>query len=408
MKNISPFAPSSYKITPKIKGVKISVINCGLKKNQKNDLVLIKLDKPSNIFGLFTNSHAPGEPIKWNRKIIKFGKISALIINSGNANVFTGDKGQIAIEKIVNELSKELGVSKKEIYVASTGIIGEQLDYRKILNKIKILNNNLNENSINWFNAADAIRTTDTFPKLDFRKITINKKKVIINGIAKGSGMIAPNMATMLSFIFSNVDIKNNQYFPKFKNAVDDTFNSITVDSDTSTSDMVLFICVNDKNSVKIKKKESNLFFEELQKLMKNLALQIVKDGEGASKFIEVEVKGCKKKTIAKEIALSVANSPLVKTAISGENANWGRIIMAIGKVKSKIDLTEISLSFGINKIIDLGKVIKTLNEKKIQKYLKSKEIKIIIDLNKGNAKSIIWTCDYTKDYININANYKT
>lgn len=408
MKKISPLASSLSKKVPKIKGIKISVVNCGLKKKKKRDLVLIKLDKPSHIFGLFTKSNTPGEPIKWNKKIIKNNKISALIINSGNANVFTGEEGQKAVEIIITELSKELKIPKKEIFMASTGIIGEQLDYKKILHKINILNKNLSDSQKNWGNAADAIRTTDTFPKLDFRKININKKKIIINGIAKGSGMIAPDMATMLSFIFTNVKFNDNQYFSYFKEAVDNTFNSITVDSDTSTSDMVLFVGVNDKDSFEINDIESNLFFKELEKLMKNLAFQIVKDGEGASKFIEIEVKGCKKKSIAKEIALSVANSPLVKTAISGENSNWGRILMAVGKIKSNVDVSKISLFFGTIKIIDSGKAVKDLNENRIQRYMKKSDIKILIDLNKGNFSSVVWTCDFTKEYININANYKT
>ena len=185
MKKISPLASSLSKKVPKIKGIKISVVNCGLKKKKKRDLVLIKLDKPSHIFGLFTKSNTPGEPIKWNKKIIKNNKISALIINSGNANVFTGEEGQKAVEIIITELSKELKIPKKEIFMASTGIIGEQLDYKKILHKINILNKNLSDSQKNWGNAADAIRTTDTFPKLDFKKININKKKLLLMVLQK-------------------------------------------------------------------------------------------------------------------------------------------------------------------------------------------------------------------------------
>ena len=244
----SPLAPKKLKKLYEIDGVSIASVSCGIKKNFKDDLVLIKFNSPSKIYGVFTNSKTPGAPIVWNKSIIKNGKVSALIINSGNANVFNGKKGEEALKKIISALSFKLSVSEKEIFMASTGVIGEPLDYKKIIGKIPQLIKNLSNTPESWLKAANAIRTTDTFPKLYSEKIKYDKKEnFYINGIAKGSGMIAPNMATMLSFIVSNIPLEKNDTKTKFKNIVEQTFNSITVDSDTSTSDMVLLILVENK-----------------------------------------------------------------------------------------------------------------------------------------------------------------
>ena len=258
---ISPLAPRKInKIIP-ISGINVSSTHCGLKKNNKEDLVLIKLDSPSEILGLFTNSKTPGEPIIWNKKIHKFGKVSVILINSGNANVFNGKSGKSSLLKIVNEISSKLNVPKKHIYIASTGVIGEQLDEKKIIKKLPFLISNLQNDSNSWLKAAKAIMTTDTFPKTHSESF-FEKSNIIINGIAKGSGMIAPNMATMLAFIFTNLDFKREHFKEKFQEIVDKTFNSITVDGDTSTSDMILFFSVNENNNaIKLKKKKYRSFF---------------------------------------------------------------------------------------------------------------------------------------------------
>ena len=305
----SPLAPNKLKKLYEIDGVSVSSVSCGIKKNFKDDLVLIKFDLPSQIYGVFTNSKTPGAPIVWNKSIIKNGKVSALIINSGNANVFNGKKGEEAVKKIITALSLKLSINQKEIYMASTGVIGEPLDYKKIIRKIPLLIKNLNNNPQSWLKAANAIRTTDTFPKLYSEKIKYNEKeKIYINGIAKGSGMIAPNMATMLSFIISNITLEKSEIKKKFNNIVEKTFNSITVDSDTSTSDMVLLILVKNKKSLSpLRKKE---FFDKLESLMANLSHLIVKDGEGASKFIKIDCLNSKSKEDAKKFVFQLQTRP--------------------------------------------------------------------------------------------------
>ncbi len=405
----SPLAPKKLKKLYEIDGVSISSASCGIKKNFKDDLVLIKFDSPSQIYGVFTNSKTPGAPIIWNKSIIRNGKVSALIINSGNANVFNGKKGEEALKKIITALSLELSVNKKEIYMASTGVIGEPLDYRKIIKKIPFLVKNLNNNPQSWLKAANAIRTTDTFPKLHSEKIKLNEKEdFYINGIAKGSGMIAPNMATMLSFIISNLPLEKNETKRIFYDIVEKTFNSITVDSDTSTSDMVLLILVKNKNRQNLspsKKKES---LDKLESLMNNLAHLIVKDGEGASKFIKISIDGAQNYKDAKNLGMSIANSPLFKTAMAGSDLNWGRIIMALGKTGIAINNSQISIKFGNFFILKSGQNLLTKNIKKINGYLKKKEIEIFVTVGKGSGSSSVWTCDLTKDYININTDYRS
>ena len=405
---ISPLAPRKIKKISPIGGINVSSVHCGLKKNNKQDLVLIKLDSPGEIIGLFTNSKTPGEPIIWNKKIHKFGKVSVILINSGNANVFNGKSGKSSLLKIVNEISSKLKVPKKYIYIASTGVIGEPLDEKKIIKQIPFLISNLQNDSNSWLKAAKAIKTTDTFPKTH-SEIFSKKRNIVINGIAKGSGMIAPNMATMLAFIFTNLDFKKEECIEKFREIVDKTFNSITVDGDTSTSDMVLFFSVNDKNnSIKLKNENRKKFFLHLEKLTSKLAEYIVKDGEGASKFLKIKIQGAKNINDAKKIGKSIANSPLFKTAMSGSDSNWGRIIMAVGKSGAKLDPEKLTLKFGKFFILKKGKKLNLTYINLINKYLKQSEIEIIVDLNIGIYEWSTWSCDFTKEYVSINADYRS
>ena len=403
----SPLAPKKLKKLYEIDGVSVSSVSCGIKKNFKDDLVLIKFDLPSQIYGVFTNSKTPGAPIVWNKSIIKNGKVSALIINSGNANVFNGKKGEEALKKIITALSLKLSINQKEIYMASTGVIGEPLDYKKIIRKIPLLIKNLNNNPKSWLKAANAIRTTDTFPKLYSEKIKYSEKeKIYINGIAKGSGMIAPNMATMLSFIISNITLEKSEIKKKFNNIVEKTFNSITVDSDTSTSDMVLLVLVKNKKSLPPPRKKE--FFDKLESLMTNLAHLIVKDGEGASKFIKISIYGAQNYKDAKSLGMSIANSPLFKTAMAGSDSNWGRIIMALGKTGVRIENSKISIKFGKFLILKSGQTLLSKNVKRINNYLKGNEIEISVTVGKGPANCSVWTCDLTKNYISINTDYRS
>ena len=392
-----------------VDGVDFSVAHCGFKKNGKDDVVLFKLKERSRIFSFFTKSQFPGEPIKWNKSIKNFGYVSAILVNSGNANVFTGSEGRRSIQKIVKELSKLTKINSNEIYIASTGVIGEYFDHKKIISILPKLVNDLSSIPENWKRAANAIRTTDTFLKVESENFKIGKQKAFISGIAKGSGMIAPNMATMLGFIFSNIVCDYSYQRKELNKIVEKTFNSITVDSDTSTSDMVLFVNVKSKNQIIIKKEEYlKEFLPKLENVSKQLAIQIVKDGEGAKKFITINVVGANNNKNAKLIALSIANSPLVKTAIAGSDCNWGRLIMAMGKSKIKLEEKKISISFKNNKLITKGKISKNVNFQKLDEYFKTNEIEINIDLGIGKGFWTVWTCDFTKDYIKINADYRS
>ena len=319
-----------------------------------------------------------------------------------------GEKGKISVKKILNKLSNEMKIDPSEIYLASTGVIGEPLEHSKIISNIPKLIKNLDNNTESWIKAANAIRTTDTFPKYHSEKIHVNKNKsIFINGIAKGSGMIAPNMATMLSFIITNANLFSKDSQKKFKECVDRTFNSITVDSDMSTSDMVLLISLNNKKE-KLNKKMSGIFFNKLEKLMTTLSHYIVKDGEGAKKFISIKVTGTDSKENAKKIAFSIANSPLFKTAMAGSDSNWGRIIMAIGKSGVKVDSKNISIKFGGNIVVSNGQTSKNFNLKKVNNYLKKNKIDILVKMGSKKNISTVWTCDLTNDYISINADYRS
>lgn len=407
MKNKSPLAPKKNKNLYLFKGISVSSTHCGLKKNKRLDLVLIKLEEPGSILGSFTKSKTPGEPIIWNKSIVKNKKVSAILINSGNANVFTGLAGKKAILDILNKLSLSLNVPKNEIYLASTGVIGEPLDSKKIIKKIPVLIKSLQNEKLAWSEAADAITTTDTYSKYHSETVS-TKDSLFINGIAKGSGMIQPNMATMLGFIFTNFDILSKKIETEFKEIMNKTFNSISVDGDTSTSDMVLLFSVKNKTKTIKTKKLQEKFLEKLEILMTTLSHLIVKDGEGASKFITVEVIKAKNDKDARKVARSIINSPLIKTAMAGSDSNWGRIIMAIGKTDAEIFPEKISLSFGKYLILDQGNKFISKNVSKINKYLKTNEIKINISLGLGRGSSKMWTCDLTKEYISINADYRS
>ncbi len=405
---ISPLAPKTQKKTHKISGVSIASIHCGLKKNNKDDLVLIKFEEPSYILSVFTKSMLPGSPINWNKSICKKEKVSAILINSGNANVFNGPKGDRVVKKIVKKLASEINSYEDEIYVASTGVIGEPLDANKIIKKIPTLINKLKNDSESWLKAANAIRTTDTYPKTHSEKFNGKNSKFFINGIAKGSGMIAPNMATMLSFIVTDANVSKFELKKKFSQLVEKTFNSITVDSEMSTSDMVLLINVRRKQPQALDKTEKKEFFRKLENLMEKLAQYIVRDGEGASKFITINISGAKNNDEAKTLAMSIANSPLFKTAMAGSDSNWGRIIMALGKSNVKLDAKKISIKFGDFLIFSKSKNFSSKNLLKINNYLLRDNITISISIGDKKGKSRVWTCDFTKKYISINADYRS
>jgi len=407
-----------------IAGLELSAISADLYGDGRDDLTLFYFKEGANFAAVYTTSKVTSASINWNLKV-KRHFVKALMVNTQNANVFTGTKGAQGLKEIAQTLAKSLtlkssqspeGVSEivkiKDLLFASTGVIGEEFPYLKIKNRISELVKKLKtkQNKFVWFKAASAIMTTDTRPKVAYEECKIGNKLIKISGIAKGSGMIAPNMATMLSFIFTDANIPSVFLKAILKKTMVTTFNSITVDSDTSTNDMVgIFATGKAKNSKIYNVLDPKLqdFEKALHRLCLNLAKQIVVDGEGAKKFITINVIGARSSSMAKNIGFAVANSPLVKTAIAGEDPNWGRIIMAIGKSGENIVANKIQLKIGNYLVAEQGRVEKNYVEKDVKEYMKWDSINIEVNLNIGNAFHTVYTCDFTHEYININADYR-
>ena len=407
-----------------IEGLQISAVSADLYSDGRDDLTLFFFDEGANFAAVYTNSKVTSASINWNLKI-KRHFVKALMVNTKNANTFTGTKGAQGLKEIAQNLAKSLTLKSSQspkgvkevvkitdLLFASTGIIGEEFPHLKIKNRIPELVKKLRteQNKFVWFKAASAIMTTDTRPKVAYEECKIGNKLIKISGIAKGSGMIAPNMATMLSFIFTDANIPSVFLKGILKKVIATTFNSITVDSDTSTNDMVaIFATGKAKNSKIYNILDPKLqdFEKALYRLALNLAKQIVVDGEGAKKFVTVNVIGARSIAMAKNISFSIANSPLVKTAIAGEDPNWGRIIMAIGKSGENVHASKIQIKFGNYLVTDQGKIAKEYNEKDLKEYMKWDSINIEINLNVGSSFYTVYTCDLTHDYIDINADYR-
>ena len=404
-----------------IEGLQVSSVSADLYKNGRDDLSLFYFPDGANYAVAYTQNSVVSESITWNRENTK-NNIKALIVNTKNANTFTGDQGIKGLDEIAKNLVENLkkieienGYEKtkiKDLLFASTGVIGEKFPVEKINKNITNLVSNLriNQNKLIWMKVASAIMTTDTKPKVAFTEIKLGDKKVRIAGIAKGSGMIAPNLATMFSFIFTDADISSvnlNKYLNK---VLANTFNAITIDSDTSTNDMVAIFAtkkVKNKNLNDISSKEFLKFEKALKTVCLDLAKQIVVDGEGAKKFITVKVINSKTKERAKKIAFAIANSPLVKTAVAGEDPNWGRILMGVGKSGEKVDQKKLIIKIGDFIVAEKGKISPTYNEEKLQEYMKWDSIYIEVDLRQGRDEFECYTCDFTHDYIDINAHYR-
>ena len=404
-----------------IEGLQVSSVSADLYKNGRDDLSLFYFPEGANYAVAYTQNSVVSESITWNRENTK-NNIKALVVNTKNANTFTGDQGIKGLDEIAKNLVENLkkievenGYEKtkiKDLLFASTGVIGEKFPVEKINKNITNLVSNLriNQNKLIWMKVASAIMTTDTRPKVAFTEIKLGDKKVRIAGIAKGSGMIAPNLATMFSFIFTDADISSvnlNKYLNK---VLADTFNAITIDSDTSTNDMVAIFAtkkVKNKNLNDVSSKEFLKFEKALKTVCLDLAKQIVVDGEGAKKFITVKVINSKTKERAKKIAFAIANSPLVKTAVAGEDPNWGRILMGVGKSGEKVDQKKLIIKIGDFIVAEKGKISPTYNEEKLQEYMKWDSIYIEVDLRQGRDEFECYTCDFTHDYIDINAHYR-
>ena len=407
-----------------IEGLEVSSISADLYGDGRDDLCLFYFKEGANFAAIYTSSKITSASINWNLKI-KRHFVKALLVNTKNANTFTGIKGAQGLKEIAQALSKSLtlkssqnpdGVSDvvkiTDLLFASTGVIGEDFPHLKIKNRIPELVKKLKDeqNKFVWFKTASSIMTTDTKPKLAYEECKIGNKLIKISGIAKGSGMIQPNMATMLAFIFTDANIPSVFLKAILKKVSTTTFNSITVDSDTSTNDMVgLFATGKAKNSKIYNVLDPKLqdFEKALHRLCLNLAKQIVVDGEGAKKFITVNVVGARSTSMARNIAFSVANSPLFKTAIAGEDPNWGRIVMAIGKSGENVIPNKIQVKIGDYLVAEQSKIAKEYNEKDVKDYMKWDSINIEINLNLGSAFHTVYTCDFTHDYIDINADYR-
>ena len=407
-----------------IDGLQISAVSADLYGSGRDDLCLFYFKDGANYAAIYTSSSICSESITWNRNIRK-KCIKAMLVNTKNANTFTGPNGQEALETLSKSLAKTLTlkeaqkkdgttnvVKPNEILFASTGVIGEKFPTQQIKGNISNLVDKLRDrqNKFVWFKAASSIMTTDTRPKLAYEECRLWNKDIRLSAIAKGSGMIAPNMATMLAFVFTDADIPSVYLKGLLKRTVANSFNAITVDSDTSTNDMVAIFSTNKVKTGKIynlldpKLKD---FENALQRLLLNLAKQIVSDGEGAKKFITVKVINARSQQMAKNVAFSIANSPLFKTAMAGEDPNWGRIIMGIGKAGEKISPDKIEIKFGDLKVAEKGKISEEYSEEKLKEYMKWDSLVIEVNLKLGQGSYECYTCDFTNDYVNINADYR-
>ena len=363
------------------------------------------MEDETRVAGVFTKSLCPSAPVDWCKENLQYGFGGALLCNAGNANAFTGAKGEQIVEESATVLSETLSISKDHIYLASTGVIGEAFEPIELTSHFHQMTNNLEASgTAPWKKAAEAITTTDTFPKGSTAEI--KGTDAVVVGIAKGSGMIAPDMATMLAFIFTDLKISHDDLQKVVEETASNSFNCITVDSDTSTSDSVLVFATG--KSQYTWDKNSEAFAAALQLVFKDLAHQIVKDGEGATKFVEIEVTGAETGHAAKNIAMCIANSPLVKTAIAAEDANWGRIIMAIGKSGEKANRDLLRIWIGDELVAENGQQNPTYSEKRATQHLQNDNVKIRADIGMGSNQATVWTCDLTERYIEINAGYRS
>ena len=402
---ISPLAPEHFPDLPVIAGAKFSTAAAGVKYSERTDVMFALLDPGTSVAGVFTRSATRSAPVLDCQK--KIGQSSSdgavILVNSGNSNAFTGQRGQMSVDALTHAVSAASGIPEDRVFTASTGVIGEPLPHEKIVAQIDQLNASVSADGIEA--AARAIMTTDTFAKGAYRQLAIGENTVSIAGIAKGSGMIAPDMATMLVYIFTDAVVEQSRLQMMLTELTDATFNCITVDSDTSTSDS-LMLCATGASGVDAG--ENGAFFGALHDVMLDLAHQVVRDGEGATKFVEIRVRGAKSDADAKTHAMAIANSPVVKTAIAGEDPNWGRVVMAIGKSGAAADRDKLSIWFGSVLVAENGWVSPNYNEADAAALMKEQDICITVDLGLGDGASTVWTCDLTHGYISINADYRS
>ncbi|MBN2752509.1 MAG: bifunctional glutamate N-acetyltransferase/amino-acid acetyltransferase ArgJ [Rhodospirillaceae bacterium] len=406
--SLSPLAPAGFPAIPDLDGVRFFTGNTGLRYSGRDDLMIAELAAGSAVAGVFTRSKTRSAPVDWCRNALAGGSARAIVVNSGNANAFTGKAGEVAVKETAAATAAAFGCAPSEVFIASTGTIGVPLDASKITG---LLPQAKTATAASWEAAARAILTTDTFAKGATATINIDGVPVTISGFAKGSGMIAPDMATTLGFVFTDANLPSDVLQDLLREGADKSFNSITVDSDTSTSDTLLLFATRTAGHKAVKKasdKRLKDFRKALNTVLIDLAQQVIKDGEGASKFVAITVTGAASAKAARKIGMAIANSPLVKTAIAGEDANWGRIVMAVGKSGEKADRDKLVVSIGGIAVAAEGAVVPGYDETPVAKHFQGRYIDIAVDVGVGKGKATVWTCDLTHQYIVINADYRT
>jgi glutamate N-acetyltransferase/amino-acid N-acetyltransferase len=409
---VSPLAPTEVPEMPAIAGVKLATAAAGIRYKGRTDVLLAVMDKGTAVAGVFTKSKCPSAPVEWCRAQVRRGQARALVVNSGNANAFTGKTGRQSTALTAQIAAKAVGCATSDVFLASTGVIGEPLDATKFDGVLASLAETATPD--HWMDAAKAIMTTDTFPKVATATVKLGKAKVTINGMAKGAGMIMPDMATMLSFVFTDAPLSSAVLQSLLKSGVEDTFNAITIDSDTSTSDTLLAFATGAaaaNGAPKIGRAGDprlKAFAKAFHGVLADLAEQVARDGEGARKLVEVIVEGATTKPSARKIAMSIANSPLVKTAIAGEDANWGRVVMAVGKAGEPANRDKLSISFNGIRVARSGARDPSYNEAEVSEVMKSPKIQIKVGLGLGKGRDRVLTCDLTKEYVAINGDYRS
>lgn len=406
---ISPFAPPRLPEPQIVPGVRLAAVEAGIRYKGRKDLLLVLLDEGTIAAGVLTKSRTCSAAVLWCRERLLKARARALVVNSGNSNAFTGYRGEEAVRITAKAAADAAGCSLDEVYIASTGVIGEPLQPNEFVYRLQGMAETARPDA--WHSAAQAIMTTDTFPKMATTKVMLANRSVTLSGIAKGSGMIAPDMATMLGFIFTDAKIDPALLQDMTAEIVETTFNCITVDGDTSTSDTLLVFATGASGGETIAdagSAEAVAFKAALHSIVHRLALLVVKDGEGISKFVTINVTGAEHAKAARRIALSVANSPLVKTALAGEDANWGRVVMAIGKAGEAADRDKIKIQFGSHLLAEQGLRAPDYDENAISAYMKNAEIEISVDVGVGDGQATVWTCDLTHGYISINGDYRS
>lgn len=406
---VSPLAPATTPTLPPIKGVKVAAVAAGVRYEGRTDLFVAEFAPSTTVGGVLTQSVTASAPVELCRTHLKKGRARVLVVNSGNSNTFTGKKGVAVVDATIDAANEAFGCERHEVFISSTGVIGEPPPADKIVEAIPVAQAALNDMS--WADAAAAIMTTDTFPKVATRTAKIDGVTVTINGICKGSGMIAPDMATMLAFVFTDALLSAPVVQSLISNGADTSLNCVTVDGDTSTSDTTLMFATGQAgHRLVAAPNDPRLrdFADKLDDLLTDLAKQLARDGEGARKFVEIRLKGAADKKAARNIAMSIANSPLVKTAIAGEDANWGRIVMAVGKAGERANRDKLSIAVGGIAIAKNGEPVEGYDETPVTEHMKGSEILIEVDVGVGVGTATVWTCDLTHGYIDINASYRT